>query len=162
MPSTFPASGKKFVANAVKDMASTIYVAMGNGSAAWGSDPEAAGAGATGLTAEVGRMKAAEVSYVTPDNAGTIQTDLGNFTTSINPTNYLYIRGAFLKAHAVGQTIREAGVFGGCVPPGGAGANDFIAPANMLNTGTLMAVSRFAPFTRLATESQTFEFVVEL
>lgn len=162
MPSTFPTSGKSFVAEAVKELADTIYVAMGNGDEAWGSDPEAAGAGVTDLTAEVGRMKAAEVSYVEPDNAGTIQTDLGNFTASVDPTNYVYIRGAFLKAHAVGEVIREAGVFGGCVPPVGAVDNDFIDPADMLDSGTLMAVSRFAPFTRQNTESQTFEFVVEL
>lgn len=162
MPSTFPSSGKKFIAQSVKEMADTIYVAMGNGDEVWGEDPEAAGAGVSDLTAEVGRIKAAEVSYVTPDNGGTIQTDLGNFTASVEPTNYLYIRGAFLKAHAVGEVIRESGVFGGCVPPVGAADNDFIDPVDMLDTGTLMAVSRFAPFTRSNTESQTFEFVIEL
>lgn len=162
MSTVFPSSGKTFLAKAAKEMAATLYVAIGNGSAGWGGSPPSPSSSDVALTAEVGRIRAAEVAYATPDAGGVIETDLGTFTASVSPTNYLYIRGVISKTSAVGETIREAGVFGACEPPVGAAANDFINPAHMLNSGTLMAVARFASFTRLATESQTFEFVVEL
>lgn len=162
MSTIFPASGKTFLAVGAKELATTIYVAIGNGNAGWGGSPPAPSSGDIALTAEVGRIRAAEVTYATPDAGGTIETDLGTFTASATPTNYLYIRGVIAKTSAVGQTIREAGVFGACVPPVGAAANDFIAPASMEDTGILLGVSRFVGFVRSASESQTFEFVIEL
>lgn len=162
MSTVFPTSGKTFLAKAAKEMAATLYVAIGNGDAGWGESPPDPSSGDTTLTAEVGRVLAAEVAYATPDAGGTIETDLGTFTASVSPTNYLYIRGVISKTSAVGETIREAGVFGACEPPVGAAANDFIDPDDMEDSGILLGVSRFVGFVRSATESQTFEFVIEL
>ena len=162
MATTFPNVGKTFLAAAAKDQAANIYIAIGNGLTVSNWADTTPSLTDTALTDEVGRIKAAEVGYVAQDAQGTILTDLGTYSSSVTPTNYLYVRGVVPKTAAVGEYIREAGVFGRCVPPVGAAASDFIAPGDMLDTGILMGVTRFSAFERTDSTSQTFEFVIEL
>lgn len=162
MASAFPNSGRQFIATALKDKATGIYVAMGNGSVAWDATPVDPDVYVTSLTAEHGRRKASQVQYATPDAGGTINTDLGVFSTTGTPTNYLYILGQFDFSDAVGQTIREVGVFGGVVLNGGVSDTGYILPAQISQAGTLLSVSRFVSFVRSNTVRQNFEFIIEL
>lgn len=170
MASAFPNAGRAFAATAIKTLASGIYVAMGKGLAAWGSSPPDPSLSQTamtldgGVTTEIGRRKAAQVTWATTVQAGSvggpIVTDKGTFYLAATPTNYLYILGQFDFEDGVDETVREVGVFGG-VTHSGNDAN-LILPAQLTDPGSLMAVSRFAGFVRVNTVKQNFEFVIEL
>ena len=170
MPSIYPNAGRGFAATAIKSLASGIYVAMGKGLASWGNsppDPEVTQTALVldgGVTTEIGRRQAAQVSWATTVQAqgsgGPITTDKGTFYPSATQTNYLYILGQFDFADGVGETVREVGVFGG-VTHSGSAAN-LILPNQLTDGGSLMAVTRFAGFVRANTVKQNFEFIIEL
>lgn len=161
MAAIYPNEGRKFMAYSLQQLASSVYVAWGNGSAGWDTTPVAATVSDTGLVAEHGRRKAAQVAFATVNAGGTIILDSGTYSLSVSPTNLLYVLGQFTLTDAVGEIIREVGVFGGTVLNGGVSDTSYVLPAQR-TAGYLMAVNRFTKFTRTNTARQNFEFVIEL
>lgn len=161
MAAIYPNEGRKFLAYSLTQQASGIYVAWGNGSSGWDTTPVAPTLADTALVAEHGRRKAQNVAYAVVNAGGSIILDTGTYSISATPTNLLYVLGQFQLTDAVGQVIREVGVFGGTVLNGGVSDSSYVTPSQRA-AGYLMAVNRFTAFTRTSTTRQNFEFVIEL
>lgn len=159
--SIFVQSASAAVAQAIKT--SGVWVAWGNGVPGWDTVPEEAPTTATALVAEIGRRRAVVIDFVTPDPAGAIVVPQGAFSVSPTPTASLYVRSNFTNTDAVGQSIREAGVFIGTtlkdsVPVG----QDYFLPSDLLNPGVLLLLEHFAKITRTDDFSVSLEFVMTL
>lgn len=152
-------SGRTAIATAIKSR--TAHMAWGTGLSGWGATPPAPATTDTALVAEIGRRKATQIEYVTPDASGAIVVPEGAYSISATPTLALYFKFFFDFTDAVGFTIREQAVFldtvaGASVPA----AQFYLTPAEVQNPGTLLVIQRTAPFTREITTRQLFEFVV--
>ena len=153
---------RTFACRAMLNLASGIYVAMGHGDVAWDTTPVDAGADDIDLVAEHGRRRALQVSYATPDQAGTIIVNTGSYSLSVTPTPFLYVMGSFAFTDAVGQTIREVGVFADTQLNSGIDPSGYIVPGQLANKGLLLVSDRFTSFERVDTNRQIFEYVIEL
>lgn len=152
-------SGRTTIATAIK--ARTAHMAWGSGNTAWGSSPPSPSASDTALVAEVGRRKANQIEYVTPDAGGAIVVPSGNYTITSTPTLNLYFKFFFDFADGVGATIRERAIFLDTVAANGVPAGQFyLTPAQVANPGTMLVIDRNAPIVREVTTRQLFEFVV--
>ena len=140
--------------------AQSIYVAWGTGNPAWDATPDPEPVDATALVAEIGRRVATQVSFVVPDDNGTIETPQGNFTLSIPPTRHLYVRVLFSFGDAPAAHIREIGVFMGTTLQAGLPAGQhYFAPADILDPGRLYLLDRSQNFQRNGAVRPAFEYV---
>lgn len=157
-------SGHVAIATAVKE--ATLHLAWGVGNVAWdGQDPStyAPTVGETALVDELGRRSAANKAYVLPDPGGEIFTPSGNFTASLTPTRYVYVRFDFDYADEVAASIREVGLFIGTVIDSGVpGGTTYFVPADLDSPGSLMVLERFPKIVRSASTRQSFEYVLTL
>lgn len=152
-------SGRTALAQAI--YAQALHLAWGTGDAGWDTTPVAEPVGATALVAEVGRRVVTQKQYVVSDVNGSISVPTGRYEVSVNPTNLLYLRFQFDYADAPAAVIREVGVFTGTVIAGGVpGGQQYFAPADVSNGGTLLALQRIAKITRSAATRNEFEFVL--
>lgn len=153
-------SGRAATAAAVAASAA-IHLAWGEGDPSWGITPPPEPMAATALEAEVGRREMTEVGFVVPDPQGAVIVPNGTFTVSLVPTPFLYLRCFFSFDDAVGDTIREVGVFLNTtreaeVDP----AKAYLVPAEIDSPGTLLILQRSAPVLREITTRQQFEYVL--
>jgi hypothetical protein len=158
MAAILTTSGRISIATAIK--ARTAHLAWGSGNAAWGNTPPAPPANSSALLAEVGRRKATLVDYCAPDANGAISAPEGRFSVSATPTNSLYFKFHFEFEDGVGSTVRELGIFLDTVAAAGVPTGQFyLVPAQVAQTGMLLAIERRAPIVREITTRQLFEFV---
>ncbi|PWC81251.1 hypothetical protein [Azospirillum sp. TSH64] len=116
---------------------------------------------AAALVAEVGRRKAQQIEFVTPDADGGIVVPTGRFAISPTPTNNLYFRFVFDFSDGSGETIKETAIFVDTVTNPDAPLGQFyFAPAEIVDPGILLVLQRSAPIIRSAATRETFEFVV--
>jgi len=159
--SIFVQSASAAVAQAIKTAG--VWVAWGNGSTSWDSAPVEAPTTATALVAESGRRRASLIQFVQSDPAGSIIVPQGSFSVSSVPTSTLYVRCNFANTDAVGQAIREGGVFiGTTLQPSVPVGQDYFAPSDLLDPGVMLLLERFAKITRTADFSVSLEFVMTL
>jgi len=149
------------IATAALIAAQPIHVAWGTGDPAWDSAPAPEPVDALGLIAEVGRRTATQVGYVIPDDAGTIETPQGNFSLSLEPTRWLYIRVVFAFDDAPTEHIREIGVFIGTetaeeLPVG----QRYFTPAQVTDGGQCYLIDRSQNFERSGSVRAAFEYIL--
>lgn len=137
-------------------------MAWGGGNTAWDTTPEPEDTNATALVDELGRRRATQVLFCTPDPLGELVVPTGRFTASLTPTKYLYMRFAFDFTDAAASTIREVAVFIGTVakdtvPP----AQDYLIPFDVQDPGMMLALEHIPKLIRSASVRQQFEFVIQ-
>ncbi|MNE25961.1 hypothetical protein D3C81_1636360 [compost metagenome] len=153
-------SGRAAVAAAVK--AQALHMAWGSGDPAWDTTPITEPAEATALINEIGRRRATQVLFCTPNAQGELVVPTGRFTVSVEPTKYLYMRFSFDFVDAPASTIREVAVFVGTVPKGTVPpGQDYIVPSEVENPGQMLALEYIAKMERSADVRQQFEFVIQ-
>lgn len=154
-------SGRTALAAAI--MAKPIHLAWGSGNAAWDTAPEAVSTSVTALVNEIGRRTATQVKYCTPQAGGELVVPTGEFTESLTPTKYIYLRFNFDFVDAPTSAIREIAVFSDTqlVPDLPVGQRYF-SPSEVQSAGILVLVERISKFDRLPSERQSFEFVIEI
>jgi len=159
MAAILTTSGRIAIATAIK--ARTAHLAWGSGNVNWGSTPPPPPGNATALVAEIGRRRATEVEYCTPDAVGPISVPEGRFATTQTPTRNLYFKFHFDFEDAVGSTVREQAIFLDTVAAAGVPLGQFyLAPAQVAQPGILLVIEQRAPIVREITTRQLFEFVV--
>jgi hypothetical protein len=151
------------VALAMSVINEPIHLAWGSGSPDWDTTPVAESISESALVSEVGRRVATSLRYCAPDVAGEIIVPNGRFAESVTPTNHLFLRFNFDFADAPNSSIREIGIFIGTtinsgLPPG----QMYFIPAQLLTTGTLLALERIPKIARSAAVRQSFEFVLTI
>lgn len=154
-------SGRAAMAAAIADQ--PLHLAWGSGDPAWDTTPQPEPTSATTLVNEIGRRTVTQVQFVVPDPGGTIVVPTGRFNPSPGnaPTNHLYLRFNFDFEDAPAATIREVGVFVGtefdpALPPG----QRYFAPADIVQSGILLALERIPKFDRSPAVRQNFETVI--
>lgn len=139
-----------------------IYLGVGAGDAAWdsaGTPPENITSAA--LMAPVGYRKAAQVSFVVPDAAGSISLPTGRYEVSATQTNYLYLRFTLDFEDVSTATIRETGIFLDTVTdPALPAGQMFFLPGEVTEDGTLYLLEHVAAIIRTPATRETFEFVL--
>ena len=149
------------IAKAMLVAAQPIHIAWGTGLPAWDANPDPEPTNATALVNEIGRRTATQVGFVTPDEAGTIETPQGNFTLSETPTRYLYVRVVFAFDDAPDAHIRELGIFIGSEPIVGLPAGQrYFTPAQIANPGKLDLLDRSQNFQRNGAVRPAFEYIL--
>lgn len=88
-----------------------IHIAWGRGDPDWDDAYQPEPIEQTNLLDEVGRRTATQVQFVFPDAGGEIETPDGNYRLSATPTRWAHVRVVFDYDDAVGEEIREVGVF---------------------------------------------------
>lgn len=151
-------SGRIAVAEVI--FSRTLHLAWGRGDGSWINPPSEAGS-ATALISEIARRKAAIVQYVTPDPSGAIVLAEGTFSASITPTRHVYVRVDFDYNEAIGEAIREIGLFSGTiVNPSLPTTQQYFTPAQIVNPGRLIFLKNYAPIPRLVGAREWFEIVL--
>lgn len=153
-------SGRAAAAMAVK--AQPIHMAWGEGNPAWDDTPTPEQATTTALINELGRRRATQVLFCTPDPNGELVVPTGRFAASATPTKYLYMRFAFDFTDAPASTIREIAVFIGSIAKAGVPAGqDYLIPSEVQDPGMMLALEHIPKLVRSASVRQQFEFVIQ-
>lgn len=141
-----------------------IHMGWGTGDVSWGGSPPAESTVATGLLAEIGRLEATQVSYVTPDAGGSIVVPGGTYEISVTPTRHLFLDFHFGITDADDQTIREIGVFIGTTREVGVpGGQAYLIPAEVDSPGTLLLLEHLNPaIVRSDSVRERFRYVITL
>lgn len=153
-------SGRVSVAHYISQQ--PLHMAWGNGLPAWDVTPEPNAPSQTDIVAEIGRLVATRVQFASPDPIGEIMIPEGNFSISGAPTKYLLLTFDFQYNNAIGQDIRDLGVFVGTtvkssVPP----ETQYLVPSNIQDPGMLLVAERVSKFTRVSNVKQKFIYVIE-
>lgn len=154
-------SGRAAVAASIKN--ETLYMAWGNGLAAWDTSPDEPGADDADLEAEIGRRLVAIKQYVVSDPDGDIMfPGDDNYSTSAEPTGKLYLKVTFDFSDASDQIIREVGIFQGTVPSAGYEATPYLTPDHVDDKGILMTLDRISKITRNVNNREIFEIIITI
>lgn len=153
-------SGRAAAAASVKEQ--PIHMAWGGGDPAWDDVPVPEPATAEALVNELGRRRATQVLFCTPDPQGELVVPTGRFTASPMPTKHLYMRFAFDFTDAPASTIREIAVFiataaKDTVPVG----QEYLVPSEVESPGMMLALEHIPKLVRSASVRQQFEFVIQ-
>lgn len=139
-----------------------IFLGVGAGNPTWDSTatpPENITSSA--LMAPVGYRKAAQVSFVLPNAAGSISLPTGRYEVSATQTNYLYLRFTLDFEDVSTATIRETGIFLDTVTEAGLPSGQmFFLPGQVDDPGTLYLLEHVAAIIRTPATRETFEFVL--
>lgn len=145
-----------------------LHIAFATGSAGWDAHMNEGTPAAypaydidqTDVTAEFVRKKIVNKQFCTPDEEGEIQTDRGNFSLSVTPTEHLYCKGTLEPTEYNTQVIREFGLFYGTVVDEDTEPGQLLfTPSEVTSKGTLVLVRRKVAIQRTATTRQLCEFV---
>lgn len=172
---TLTKSGRASIAR--KIAADPVYIAWGEGEAAWDdlADAELPSlVDRTALYNPVGLRRASIVGFCEPSDTGDIVVPIGTTPTGgveearyqqkTEPAPYLYIRAMFDFADASSATIREVGIMLDCepqsdLPPG----QMYFAPEQMAEAGDLLAIQILRPkILRSPAVRQIIEFVLPI
>lgn len=154
-------SGRAALAAAI--VARPIHMAWGSGSAAWDTTPVAVTTAATALVSEIGRRTVTQVKYCSPQVGGELVVPTGEFTESLVPTKYIYLRFNFDFVDAPVASIREVAVFSNTQLVSGLPVGQrYFSLANIASPGILMVIERIPKFDRSPSVRQSFEFVIEI
>jgi len=137
--------------------------AWGRGDPAWDVTPEPEPTSAAALVAEVGRRRATQAQFVTPDSNGQIEMPNGQrYSPSSTPTAYAHIRCTFNFNEGKGETIREVGVFFNSQPaPGLPPGQLYFTPDQITVPGRMKLLDRLqTKIVRDQNVKQTFEYVL--
>lgn len=144
--------------------AQTAFIAWGRGDGAWTAAP-ATPSNRTALLDEIGRRQAV-VGYVTPATSEDYDVELPGavfYKVSTEPTPYLHVRATFGFGDAVGETVRESGVFFGTVPGAGVPPGQrYLLPADVATPGDLYSLELRPPSARSGTTKSVEEVVIPL
>lgn len=139
-----------------------LHMGWGNGDPVWDTLPEPESPGLTQLVAEVGRRLATNVRFALPDSDGEIALPEGNFAVSPTPTKYLLLNFDFDYGDAVGQDIREHGIFVGTVTNAGVPPETpYLVPSQIDDPGRMLVVERVAKYPRTNSTRQRFTYVIQ-
>lgn len=153
-------SGRIAVAHYIAEQ--PLHMAWGSGAAAWDTVPVPATPNETSLVDEVGRLKATTVQFALPDSDGPIALPEGSFAISAQPSKYLLLTFEFDYTDAVGEDIRELGVFVGTETQSGIPANSrYLIPSQIASPGRMLVAERVGKFTRAANTKQKFTYVIQ-
>ncbi|RUM44890.1 MAG: hypothetical protein DSY80_03905 [Desulfocapsa sp.] len=139
-----------------------IWLAIGRGDAAWGDAPAEPSLTEVALTDPVGMLRLTEKQFVVKSASGTIETNDGQkWAVSVEPTRYLYVRYVLKTSEAVGNTLREWGLYldptvKGSVPAG----QNFVAIDDFEDIGDFLAFRRVAPIIHNGTLRNTISEVI--
>ena len=137
-----------------------IYMAWGRADGLW-QEPPAEPIDSTALQDAVGFRKATQVSYCEPDDNGAIEVSSGKFALTANQTRHLYLQFRYDFADALGETIREIGVFLGSQVQAGLPAGQVYFPkAQVTDDGSLLLLENYRPLVRDEGVRESFDFVV--
>lgn len=171
-------AGRAAMMKAIKEQ--TMFLALGTGRTEWGDTPPSEESTATELVSEVGRKALTRSFYVTPDDEfGTIEVPVtitenedgdGEVTVSTQkykvsetPTRHLYVEFALDFADAVGQTIRELGLFVGAVLKDEAEQEKrYFTQEDFKDLGLLFQIENREPMIRRAETRDTFMWVISI
>lgn len=154
-------SGRAAVAALIK--AGPLYLAWGTGSPAWDTVPVAPVASDSALVAELGRRLVETISFCVADAGGTIEfPDGAKYSTTADPTGYLYIRVTFGFTDEPTGTIREVALYQGTVPATGHESDKYLAAANVQTPGLLMTLDRVPKIVRSSSNREIFELVLTI
>ena len=161
MPAIFPQSSGA-AANRALQIAG-LYVAIGRGDPAWDAVAVDPPSDATELVDEVGR-RVATCIFVTEQVGGEFLVHGKEYTPAeFGISNKLYIVADFDNADAVGDDIREAGVFVDTVKVGGLpGGQTYFEPADLASPGYLLLLDRFTAIARTIDFRFQMRFVISL
>ena len=139
-----------------------LHMAWGNGSPDWDASPVPVEPGTTQVVSEIGRMAATRVQFAMPDSQGEIELPEGRFSITGVPTKYLMLSFDFSYSHAVGQDIRDLGVFVGTttkpdVPVG----TEYLLPNQIQSPGMMLVAERVVKFTRTSNVKQKFIYIIQ-
>lgn len=139
-----------------------IFIAWGRGDPDWDETPEPEPINATALEDEVGRRLATQVQFVVPDEEGEIELPSARYSVSAEPSKWAHVRVVFDFEDAVGETIREIGVYYSSVPVEGLPSGlRYFTPEQIAEQGRLKVLHRLAnPIVREGGVRQTFEYVL--
>lgn len=137
-----------------------IFMAWGRADGLW-SEPPAEALAATELQDVIGFRKATQVSFCEPDNDGAIEVSSGKFSLTATPTRHLYLQFRYDFADALGETIREIGVFLGTQVADELPAGQVYFPTVQVNdSGKLLLLENYRPLVRDEGVRESFDFVV--
>ena len=139
-----------------------IFLGLGAGNVAWdseGTPPETIESSV--LATPLGYRKAAQVSFVTPDEQGGIVLPSGRYDLSATQTNHLYLRFTLDFENISSSTIRETAVFLDTevdeqLPSG----QLFFEALEITDPGTLYLIEHVPAIIRTPATRETFEFVL--
>lgn len=139
-----------------------LHMAWGNGLPDWDTNPSPNDPSQTDIVNEIGRLKATRVQFCLPDPAGEIELPEGTFAIVGTPTKYLMLTFDFEYTSAVGQDIRDLGVFIGTktttgIPP----ETKYLIPSQVAEKGMLLVAERVSKFTRTSNVKQRFIYVIQ-
>jgi hypothetical protein len=146
---------------AASAQAATAHLALGSGDVAWGSNPPSPSVNSTALVAEFCRRRSTLVQFCSPNQNGSIVVPDGKFQPSVSATNCVYFKFHFDFGDAVGNTIREMGIFLDTIATSATPAGQYLLlPANVQTPGSLLTIQRRAPDLIEGTTRNLFEIVV--
>ena len=119
-----------------------LYLAIGKGKKSWDTDPEAPDYEDTDLLSIIGYKKLTRWFYVNEDDNGEIDLPGGRYySASEIPTRHACLEYVFRYGEAVGEEVREVGIFADTVVTGGLPSNQtYFTPAQIIKKGTLIAL----------------------
>lgn len=139
--SIIPFTGRAALAEAV--LARKIHLALGDGGPDWNpTNPPLPDLENRALVNERARKALYRGFYVLPDDHGEIVLSKDyRFTSSADPTRYLYLHFVFEHNEGMGFPVNETGVFLGTVPQPGAEGKTFLLPEEIRDPGILFYLS---------------------
>lgn len=142
--------------------AQPIFLGWGRGDGQW-QTPATESPDSQSLIDPIGFRKATQVSFCTPDAAGEITVNSGQFKKTTTPTRHLYIQFKYDFNDALGQTIREIGVFLNTQVADGLPAGQMYFDIQQIsNTGQLLLLENYRALYRDEGVRESFDFVVTL
>ena len=137
-----------------------IFMAWGRADGTWTS-PESEAIDATALQDVIGFRKATQVSYCEPDDNGAIEVSSGKFTLTNEQTRHLFLQFRFDFSDALGETIREIGVFLNTQLKAGLPEGQvYFANDEVTNAGQMLLLENYRPLVRDEGVRESFDFVV--
>jgi len=147
----------------------TVWFGIGR-TTAWADEnnPPAPDPTLTAVEEIIGYKKASEVSFIVPDEGGSVEFR-GSTWTKVTQGNaftsgarWIYVKAELLYTELpVDVSFREYGLFTNLVPASGYEAATALLPANVSNTGVMELISFQTKITRQSSQKETLEIIIE-
>ncbi len=138
------------------------WLAIGEGEEHWGETPPSVPLDVEGLSGLQGFVRARQTAFVIPAAGGEIVTNGGmKWTSSVEPTRYLFVKFVLEFADAQPSILREIAVYLDAepkddVPPG----QNYIPAGDMTSFGHLYGIDRFSAIVRDGSKRQVFTTIM--